>query len=380
MTIKTTYQTITALAKQDDDTLRVTGTGLGTGHPGVASDVYQLTGVGGFEIFEGLNLSLDATVDANSFDLTGFAAAGLVCPDVSSWTTGGAIRYQPASYLPAYAGSMRAIFGHQTVDSITTTGSTADEFKIGNALNNNRGEVHQAAGGSNHNFNATLPVGSLVTAVALLDRLGEDDALVQIEGFGPSGDTVDVVYPYKALRYAEDEAPGSGFTQDTTKHFIAYIPPIEAQTDTGSDEDQIKITVINPSGGTADLEFSQLILADYWTPSEPRAANYNFGSKVGLEPITKDSLRGGFIQSQYFGVDKTRTVAISNMDEYAASMIELLILTKQNVIFDSRPMANGERWRTMAVGRVTGATEIEGLRGGNAVELTIMDTRLHEGI
>lgn len=489
--IKSTWQTIEAFQRIDDDTARITMTDIGLGHPSEPSTFYELTGLGGSGIFEGLRLTLDATPDNDNIDLTGFVAANLVCPDIAVYSVtrrdalaaavisdiaiaktaatiddptastvsactladnefddlvatfnagndhtadeatatglvedmvtvatgeegsgditqntldlciaaratyyeytdyingaieGGMIRYQDTSWRPYYEGAMRVIFGQHEIVGITSTGSTDAEYVIDNATKSNRALTHEMAGGQDHDIDARLLPGKMVTAAALVDVTCEPGTLINFQAEGASGDPVNVTYPVIVDRYTLEEAPADGLLDayDTpVPHCIVYLPPILTGTDTGGAEDEVKITLINPDGGTADIAFSELILANYWTPEQSRAANYDYGSQTTRRIVSNDTARGNVLYREAIGVDHTRKVKISMMDEQAAAHIDLLSQCMKTVIIDSRPNGNGERWRLMAVGLVTGGITIEETRTGKAAEVTILDTKLSAGI
>lgn len=351
----------------DPYTTRLTLAGAGTGLVGARVSV---TGVGGSTAYEDKQFT-PVAFDDNNIDVD-WSQFALSAP-ADTWTVGGMARlYQVPA---ACSGAMKSLFNGHEVTALTSTGSTAAEFEKDNVLNSNRALVHRfAAGGSPTDFSMVATISAsddkLVTAVALLDYVGGGaDDLIRIEGEGETY-PVDVVYPATVERYAADESLPTGYPQElTVPHFIAYIPPMLTGT--------VTVGMLDvPANQTA--EFSELMLCVAWTPVA--AKNFNFDSKTKANIDSTDVWRGRYLHRERKGLTKARSVTLEMISETDCVYADLMMNAPGTILFDSYPLEDSKRHRTMIAGYLVGDINVDQLKTGGLWPIQIIDSKKAEGL
>lgn len=361
------WQAFTSLTRISDD---VTQIGLTSIESGISVDDYvEVTGVDNSTLYEGVKFRVTAT-GTNTINID-WTDHSLTAP-ADTWSVGGMVRlYQ----TPVPCG-MRVSFNPHNITTLTSTGSTATEYSKDNILSSNRAEIHTLSGGVDHTLIATVSASTdkLINSVCLIDLVADTDTLIRIQGVGAVHD-IDVVYPIPA-RYTLTGRPAVGYpgvsadgynANDPIQHGVFYVPAMMT--------DDVTITLI---GSTTDIEISELLLSAYWTPEA--AINFDWGSSTIGRIVSSDVRRGRYLYRQRDGLDMSRAVTITMMDEADCTYVDLLMKSGGTIVFDSYPNEDEKRWRNMVVGYLVGDISTQHFFPGNTVELNVADTKLHGGI
>lgn len=357
---------VTDFSRIDDDTTRLTLTDIGVDLDGTK---FVITGVGctDGDLYEDLLFTAtrvtDDTVDI-AWDELGYNAP----PD--DWTTSGMVKlYETPT---GCEGAIRINFGHN-IASLTSTGNTG-EFGKDNVLNSNRASTHTFASGDQQMV-VTMNDTSLVEMVGLIDLDCDLDAKIRIRGAGTLED-VDVIYPAISPRFRPNERPKLGYKRinpaghnldDLVPHAILYPPAMMPAS--------ITINILNSS---ATVEFSELILCSYYTPEA--AKNIDFGSKGEYSTQGDFIQRGMVTYLDYVGRASEQAFALTFMNSYDRTYIDLITKTKRTAVIDLFPKEFSKRWETVGVGFVTGTTSVLNNPTGGATDIKITSTKLHEGL
>lgn len=360
------WKAVTNVSRIDDDTTRLTLTDIGVDLDGTK---FQITGVGctDGDLFEDLLFDAvrvtDDTVDID-WDSLGYTAP----PD--DWTTSGMVRLYEAPL--GLKGALRFSYGHN-IASLTSTGNTG-EFDKDNVLNSNRASTHTFTTGDQQMV-VTMIDTSLVETVALLDLVCDLDATIRIRGAGTLED-VDVIYPAISPRFRPNERPKLGYKRinpdghnldDLVPHFIAYPPPMMPAS--------VTINILNSS---STVEFSELILCSYYTPD--RGLNATFGAKLQSNIVATTVQRGKVAYRDYEGVQSSSVFNLSFMGAYDRTNVNLIAKSKRTMIADLYPLEYSIRWEALVAGYSSKAVSVIHEQGGSSVDISIISTKLHEGL